>query len=297
MALVKGICKNYEECYLADNKEIQEAEKTNFVCSNPVCKQPLYEVKPTQPTPPAKKWVVILIIAIFLLLCGIGVYWFMPSDEGLKPLPTYRIEVTPDSCTLNVGDSIMVRAEIIPYTTDSVLTWSSSDSNIATVSNGLIRAIAKGQAIITVINVKALPAQISVNITADSVKVAPPTDAPSTDTTTSEEKPIPPYNKTSQSTPPIRNLKGASFSGTLKNGVPHGRGILTFKRRQLIDAHDEKKHIAESGEWLDGEWYYGHFVSGAYHKNDRTVPYLDFGKPTHINASDSYFKSDQSLYK
>ena len=40
MALVKGICKNFGECDLADNKEIQEVDKTNFVCEE--CGKPLH---------------------------------------------------------------------------------------------------------------------------------------------------------------------------------------------------------------------------------------------------------------
>jgi len=42
MALVKGICKNFGECDLADSKEIQEAEKSNFVCEE--CGKPLHPI-------------------------------------------------------------------------------------------------------------------------------------------------------------------------------------------------------------------------------------------------------------
>lgn len=43
MALVKGICKNFGECDLADNKEVQEVEKTNFVCEE--CGKPLHPLE------------------------------------------------------------------------------------------------------------------------------------------------------------------------------------------------------------------------------------------------------------
>ena len=42
MALVKGVCKNFGECDLADNKEVQEVDKTNFVCEE--CGKPLHPI-------------------------------------------------------------------------------------------------------------------------------------------------------------------------------------------------------------------------------------------------------------
>lgn len=42
MAKIKGTCRNYDNCDLAAEKVVQEAEKTNFVCSE--CGKPLYAV-------------------------------------------------------------------------------------------------------------------------------------------------------------------------------------------------------------------------------------------------------------
>lgn len=41
MALKKGICKNFGECSLADDKIVQEVDSTNFVCEE--CGSSLYE--------------------------------------------------------------------------------------------------------------------------------------------------------------------------------------------------------------------------------------------------------------
>ena len=43
MALQKGTCKNFGECDLADNKEIQEVEKSNFICEE--CGKPLHPLE------------------------------------------------------------------------------------------------------------------------------------------------------------------------------------------------------------------------------------------------------------
>lgn len=71
MAKIKGICKNYDECDLAAEKVVQEAEKTNFICSE--CGKPLYAVsgKP-EPTGPNKK-LLGAIAAVVVLVGGIVV--------------------------------------------------------------------------------------------------------------------------------------------------------------------------------------------------------------------------------
>lgn len=86
MALIKGICKNYGECDLADSKEIQEVEKTNFVCEE--CGKPLFEVKGTKPRPIRNGKRIVLITVASLLLCGLilAVYLFKSSD-GPYPVP------------------------------------------------------------------------------------------------------------------------------------------------------------------------------------------------------------------
>ena len=42
MAIKKGICKNFDNCSLADNHEIQEVESTEFVCRE--CGKQLYPI-------------------------------------------------------------------------------------------------------------------------------------------------------------------------------------------------------------------------------------------------------------
>lgn len=70
MAKVKGICKNYEECGLADSKEIQEVEKTNFVCEE--CGKTLYEQNSPIKNAKTSKLPLLLLIAAGLVLLGGG---------------------------------------------------------------------------------------------------------------------------------------------------------------------------------------------------------------------------------
>ena len=99
------------------------------------------------------------ILLLFLLLFTLG---FLAScgdnpDTPVDPNPPheddpivvvdYEIIVSDSYIILNEGESIQVNASVTPETT---LTWSSSDSSVATCNNGLIKAIKSGNATITV---------------------------------------------------------------------------------------------------------------------------------------------------
>lgn len=76
MAKLKGICKNIDGCDLAADKTEQEAEKSNFVCSE--CGKPLTQVgKPTKTggDGPNKKPIILIIAALIIIGGGIGA-WF-----------------------------------------------------------------------------------------------------------------------------------------------------------------------------------------------------------------------------
>ena len=80
MALVKGICKNFGECDLADNKEIQEVDKTNFVCEE--CGKPLHPVdgvggggiKDPVGLPKMKLYALIIAAILGVGAIGFGIY-------------------------------------------------------------------------------------------------------------------------------------------------------------------------------------------------------------------------------
>lgn len=88
MALVKGICKNIEMCEKAENKEIQEIEKSApFVCEN--CGKPLTPVNNSGGGGGGKgipTWVWIVIAAV-LLAGGGGGYYYYSSTQTVSPDP------------------------------------------------------------------------------------------------------------------------------------------------------------------------------------------------------------------
>lgn len=65
--------------------------------------------------------------------------------------PTEQIILNVISANLNIGETILIEATVIPEdTSDKTITWNSSDPNVASVSKeGLVSAISPGEALIT----------------------------------------------------------------------------------------------------------------------------------------------------
>lgn len=248
MALVKGICKNYVECDLADSKEIQEVEKTNFICKK--CGKPLYTVKGgnTRPSkkPPINK--IVIIITTIILLGGTVTYLCKCSKcggDGDVPKDTILVEsivINPSKYELTIGDTMQLTVTIIPYdATDTLINWSSSNSDVVKVSNGMLYASHEGTAIVSAqSNDGNAAAEITVTVKKPNRKKKPKNVI----------EPIPKSN--------------VIFKGSLKNGVPHGHGVLYFRVRQRIDTHDEKERTAEKGDYIQGEWKNGHLLMGRW---------------------------------
>lgn len=79
MAKIKGICKNYDNCDLAAEKVVQEAEKTNFVCSE--CGKPLYAVSDGPQSAGPNKKLLAAVVAVLALGGGIVGYFASSGDK------------------------------------------------------------------------------------------------------------------------------------------------------------------------------------------------------------------------
>ena len=68
------------------------------------------------------------------------------------PDPAYAITITPDKATIKVGETTTLKAVVTEdgkTLSDAAVTWTTSDSKVATVNNGTVTAVAKGTADIT----------------------------------------------------------------------------------------------------------------------------------------------------
>lgn len=82
MALKKGVCKNFENCTLADNQEIQEVESSEFRCTE--CGKPLSEPdsKPPKHFPQWAK-IIVAVVALAGLITG-GFFLFKSCDSKVR---------------------------------------------------------------------------------------------------------------------------------------------------------------------------------------------------------------------
>lgn len=74
------------------------------------------------------------------------------------------------------------------------------------------------------------------------------------------------------------DLGYAIYDGETKDGKPHGKGIMTYKRRTLIEARDPQKRYAEKGDYVSGKYNNGHLEMGQLHRTDGSQSFLNIGK-------------------
>lgn len=70
--------------------------------------------------------------------------------EIVAPISVKSIDLSMQAASLKVGETMVLKPEILPADADNqVLIWSSSDNAVASVDNGMVSAISGGNAIIT----------------------------------------------------------------------------------------------------------------------------------------------------
>lgn len=94
--------------------------------------------------------------------------------KTLKEVPITKVKLNVSKKTLNVGSTYTLKATITPSnTSDSkILSWSSSNKNIVTVNNGVIKAIKKGTATITVKTSNGKKTTCKVTVTSPNQKIS-----------------------------------------------------------------------------------------------------------------------------
>ena len=121
-------------------------------------------------------------------------------------------------------------------------------------------------------------ANISVEVVEESVVDDTLTEEPQeqlqTETEQPQEKPVKPkVSKLDLGYATYEPLEGASG---IKNGKPHGNGIMRFKSRQTIPGTEDC--VAESGEWVNGAWRDGKINVGTWYRNDGNQVIVKLGQ-------------------
>ena len=96
--------------------------------------------------------------------------------NGVYEIEVYEAEVAVDTVQINrgdfgllVGNSLDLNAEVLPVIATQDLTWTSSDSSIATVDeNGTVTAIGAGEAVISATSFDGVSSEITVSVLEES---------------------------------------------------------------------------------------------------------------------------------
>lgn len=263
MAIKKGICKNFGGCDIADTKPpvIQEADSTEFVCKE--CGQALYEYTGKD----GGFWKKIALGVAGAAILGGGGYFLLnknststPPHEGPQIPPEVKeITLSRTSNELIEGSHDTLQAIISPDSCVVTLRWASSNSSIVTVADGIVTAVAPGTAKIGVQvvekpEIKAI-CEYTVKKKNDDGR-DPGGGNPSGEI----------------------DLGYGIYTGSTKNGKPHGNGRLVYKRTTVINRTDVKQREARSGESIQGQFVNGTFTIGKhYDVNGHLIESLNFG--------------------
>ncbi|MBE6272932.1 MAG: hypothetical protein E7097_03465 [Bacteroides sp.] len=267
--MATGKCVNImKKCPKALSKEIQEADKANFVCE--ICGKPLVEVNqsntPTTPKPGGSitttttsptPWILIIsIVAAVALLGGGGYYAYTKGlfgggedTEDPEKIPAIWISIMEgDKITLKQGESKHLSLDCDPSNANDGVIWTSNNESVVTVSgNGDLMAVAPGKANVTVTT--------NVYKKTDDIQVV----------------------VKGSTTPPSWPSYG-KYEGERKNGKAHGIGRLEFTQEHIINSHDIQRRKAKPGEYIQGQFVNGEITIGKhFDANGKLIQALNFG--------------------
>ena len=93
---------------------------------------------------------------------------YVKTVEKQETVDVTSVSVNPTSVTLNVGETKSATATVSPSNaTNKTITWTSSNTSVATVSGGVIKGVAAGSATITAKSNNGKTATVSVTVKAD----------------------------------------------------------------------------------------------------------------------------------
>ena len=283
MAIKKGVCKNYGECDLADERKIQEVDSADFVCEE--CGRPLSECeggnKKTTAPNPKKKFLIAGIAGLAVIGGGIAAIFGLSGKDTPDGGTIKNVSLSKSQDSLVVGNNDTLKAFVSPIGVTSTLKWASSDTTVLKVENGIVTAVGEGNAKIgvQVQENKELKAFCSYTVTKADIIIEDSIVTEVEDTISSKPKENKKKSLSSQNGN-VTNMSVANgkYTGATKNGKPHGLGKLVFTRTAVINRSDSKQRTAQAGEYVQGQFVNGTFTIGKhYDAYGNLIQSLNFG--------------------
>lgn len=252
MAKIKGICVN-DECELCD--QIQEAEKSDFVCSK--CEK---ELVPSEGEREKNKTLIYVIGAAAVIAVAGGATYFLSAGSDT---PITKLEIADYDPMLWVGTTDTLTVMPTPADAKATYIWSSSDESVATVMNGVVKAIGEGETTITVKVRGNEDISASAKFFAENYEETPVDEPKGKGQETQKPVSTPASDKL--------DLGFATYQGDIKNGKPEGNGTMTFKSRHIIPG-SKGDVVAEPGEYVVGTWRNGEVNLVTLHQKSGNKP-------------------------
>ncbi len=82
------------------------------------------------------------------------------------------------------------------------------------------------------------------------------------------EKPAVSVKTSSKTASASIDLGYAEWKGGIRDGKPHGQGVMTFRSAHRIDSRDPQRNVAQSGDKVEGNYINGHLEYGTWVKSD-----------------------------
>lgn len=175
--------------------------------------------------------------------------------------PVASVEVSPTSMELKTGSAMTLSAVVSPDTaTNKTLSWSSSDTAVATVdASGRVQVWKAGTAVITASAADGSGKSAACTVTATGDDVTPPTEEEPDDSTTSPEATTPsttPPSSGDTQTPTTSNPPASAPNGetayvrTEKGGLNlRTRASQSASRIKVIPQNDDLVVVDEGSTW------------------------------------------------
>ncbi len=177
------------------------------------------------------------------------------GGEGDDVLIT-NLSVANSKISLKEGEQAEIKLTVEPSNHTESIFMESSDSKVAVVEDGIIKAKNAGSAQIMIKTEKS-GKSVTINVTVSK----------------KDDEKKGPYVGTLK-------LSYGTYTGRIENGYPNGQGKLVYKTTRQISRYDSKGRTAQTGESVQGTFKNGFFTFGKhYDANGNLIESLNIGSP------------------
>ncbi len=167
-----------------------------------------------------------------------------------------NLSVANSKISLKEGEQAEIKLTVEPSNHTENISMESSDSKVAVIEDGIIKAKKAGSANILVKTEKS-GKSVTINVTVSK----------------KDDEKKGPYVGTLK-------LSYGTYTGRIENGYPNGQGKLVYKTTRQISRYDSKGRTAQTGESVQGTFKNGFFTFGKhYDANGNLIESLNIGSP------------------